>query len=336
MFKQTHNRSLSGPGNSLPSPAIILCFVIWTFAGCQSLQPAPEPVTYSTEDWTYKGVSGQKLTSAHYELYTTCIKRKPFLEALPVFMEACFSAYRELLPTEVELSEPMKSYLFLRRPEWERFTVEFTGPRAATYKQIRRGGYSERGVTVSFFTTQAATLSILAHEGLHQYLEVTGRSQIPAWINEGLACYFEAFELDQYNRPSFNPRNNTLRSPAMREALVNDSLIPLKEILGTHAGIAVQQHASHVRSYYAQEWSLVMYLLDSPRTNRYSPGFRLLLTELGTEAMNRKANAFMAADSEGEMSRGEAIFRAYITEDLEGFETDYRAFLRKLLDLREF
>ncbi len=312
------------------------CLTILTFAvGCEATKTKYEPVAVDIQPWSYKGVEGVKLTSPHYELHTTC-KRKPFVDALPGFMEACYTAYRELLPTSVEPAEPMKAYLFLRRIEWSRFTEEFAGPRAATYKQIRRGGYSERGVTVSFYTTQAASLSILAHEGLHQFLEVTGRGQIPAWINEGLACYFEAFELDVYNRPSFNPRKNTLRSPAMREALSTGALIPLKEILGTNAGIAVHKQSSHVRSYYAQEWSLVLFLLDSPHTNKYYPGFKMLLDELGTEAMNRKANAYLAADTEGTMSHGEAVFQAYITEDLEAFEADYRKFLYKLLDLRDF
>ncbi|MBK8269299.1 MAG: DUF1570 domain-containing protein [Planctomycetes bacterium] len=304
--------------------------------GCQSAQPMSDPVIYETHDWNYGKSKGLRLVSPHYELHTTCIKRKPFVEAMPGFMEACYEAYRKLLPTTTEPAEPMKSYLFLRRAEWEHFTNAFAGPRASTYKQIRRGGYSERGVTVSFYTTQASTLAILAHEGLHQYLDITGRSQIPAWINEGLACYFEAFELDIYNHPTFKPENNALRSPAMREALTNETLIPLKEILGTHAGIAIHKQSSHVRSYYAQEWSLVLFLLDSPATNKYAPGFKTLLDELGTEAMNRKANAYIAADSEGSLSRGEAIFRAYITEDLEAFDADYRKFLHELLDLKQF
>lgn len=303
--------------------------------GCGSGIIEREPVKFTIEDWTYKGAPGQKVVSDHYEIMTTC-QRKPFVSALPIFMETCYEEYRKVLPSNTQPIGRMPAYLFQRRREWERFTNDFTGPRAPTYRRIRRGGYSERGITVSFYTTQSATLSILAHEGLHQYLEATGRSQIPAWINEGLACYFEAFELDSRNRPSFVPLNNTLRRPSMREALSTETLIPLKEILGTHAGEAVHRESSHVRSYYAQEWSLVLFLLDSPATNRYAPGFKQLLEELGTENMNRKANAYLAADTEGKLSRGEAIFKAYITEDLEAFESDYRAYLHKILDLGPF
>ncbi|HWL92819.1 MAG TPA: DUF1570 domain-containing protein [Phycisphaerae bacterium] len=311
-----------------------LVLFAWWAAGCQ-LNQRHEAVAFSTEAWKYKGVEGTKIVSDHYEIYTTC-KRKPFLDALPTFMEACYLEYRRVLPTAAAPTERMKTYVFLRRAEWSRFTEEFAGPRAATYKQIRHGGYSEGGVTVSFYTNQATTFSILAHEGLHQYLEITGRHLIPAWINEGLACYFEAFEIDFHNRPTFIPQNNSLRSAAMREALANDALIPLREILDTNAGIAVHKQSSHVRSYYAQEWSLVLFLLDSPLTNKYHAGFKLLLDELGTEAMHRKATALLSADTAGQLSLGEAVFRAYITDRLDAFDADYRAFLRKRLDLREF
>ncbi len=290
---------------------------------------------YEIEDWQYKGAKGHKLSSDLYTIYTTN-RRKPFITALPGFLESCYHAYAELLPSPGDVPTPLKTYLFQSRRHWEHFTRKLVPPeRAATYMKIRRGGFSEQGLTVSHYSSQRGTLSILAHEGLHQYLEVTGRSRIPAWINEGLACYFESFDLDASNRPVFNPWKNYLRTPGLRDALGSDALIPLKEILGTNAGIAVQQQSRHVRSYYSQEWSLILFLLRDPLTNRYHAGFRRLLDELGTDGMRRKARAYLAADTDGTISYGEAVFRAYVTEDLDAFESDYRAFLHELLDLKE-
>ena len=302
--------------------------------GCQN-PFEPTPILFKTEDWTYKGAKGLKLKSDRYEIYSTC-KRKPFVEALPGFLETCYKAYDELLPTETVPAEPLKTYLFKTRPQWERFTEEFSPRRAPTYKRIRRGGYSERGITASHYSSQRSTLSILAHEGLHQYLEITGRHQIPAWVNEGLACYFESFELDGNNRPVFKPNMNTLRSPSLRKALAADSLIPLREVLATNAGIVVQGRSQRVQSCYAQWWSLVLFLLQPSSSNRYSEGFGELLDELGSEAMKRKANGYLAADTDNTLSFGEAVFQAYITEDLETFESDYKKYLYKLLNLRTY
>ncbi len=293
-----------------------------------------EATHFTTEDWTFHGATGSELTSEHYVIYTTC-KRKPFVRALPGFLESCYEAYAELLPAETMTAAPLPTYLFQRRGQWEQFTREFSPGRAKTYMRIRRGGYSERGVTVSHYSTQRSSLSILAHEGLHQFLSATGRDRIPAWINEGLACYFESFDLVN-GRPAFDPRNNTLRTPSMRKALATESLIPLRHVLATNAGLAVHEKSQHVYSYYAQEWSLIVFLLHSPMTNPYYAGFRQLLDELGTEAMKRKTNAYLATDTDGALSRGEAVFEAYITDDLARFESDYRKFLHKLLNLKTF
>lgn len=310
------------------------CLVVAPLLGtaCSQLSP-PEPVVFKTEDWTYRGTPGKKLTSSHYVVYTTC-KNERFVNALPTFLESCWDAYEELIPTQHSLEQPLPTYFFGTRWQWERFTEEFTGPRAPTYKKIRSGGFSERGVTISHYSSQRASLSILAHEGLHQYLEVTRGKNIPAWLNEGLACYFESFDVDTANRALFRPEKNTLRIPALREALVAQTLIPLREILSTNAGIAVQQSSTHVQNYYAQEWSLVLFLMRDSQDNLYRDAFRQLLNELGTEDMDRKARAYLAADTDARMSTGEAIFRAYLTEDVDGFEKQYHAYLHKLLGLK--
>ena len=312
------------------APAFLILTAV---SGCSqlSLQSA-EPVQFQQEEWTYRNSKGVKLTSDHYVIYTTC-KAKPFTDAMPTFLEACWDTYAEILPPKRMPQEPLATYLFQSRWDWERFTEEFTGPRASIYKQIRSGGYSERGLTVSHYGSRRSTLSILAHEGLHQFLEVTHDKPIPAWINEGLACYFEAFELGQDNRPIFTHERNTLRRPALRTAYSHGKLQPLARILATDAGQEIHKPSAEVLTYYSQAWSLVVFLMRSDFDNEYRDGFTTLLNELGSEEMDRKARAFLAADTDGQMSRGEAIFRAYVTDDLEAFDLQYQAWLLGFLEL---
>lgn len=317
---------------------------IWWFAalllpfGCTGpfnpLATTPDPIETTESDWKFGRSKGRKIASPNYVLYTTC-QREQFVRSLPKFLESCFEEYQRLLPTSSPPGQKLDTYLFCARSDWESFTKEFSPARFPTYKRIRRGGYSERGITVSHYSSQRGTLSILAHEGLHQYLEVTGRGRIPAWINEGLACYFESFDFVD-GVPRFDPRRNTLRSPFLREALVRDALIPLSDILETNAGAAVHGNTNHVRSYYAQEWSLVLFLLDSSAPGAYRSGFRDLLNDLGSDNLRSRAEAVMNAarvSGRPQVSPGEAVFRAYITDDLEQFESDYRAFLLDLLRL---
>lgn len=318
----THRRAAAAMG---------LCLI--SLMGCAN-ELSQKQIHFTTADWTFQGSTGSKLTSDHYVIYTTC-KRKPFVQALPGFLETCHRAYAQLLPADTMAAVPLPTYFFQRRTEWERFTREFSPRRADTYMRIRRGGFTERGVTVSHYSTQHSSLSILAHEGLHQFLAATGRDRIPAWINEGLACYFESFDLVN-GRPVFDPRNNTLRTPALRKALAEGSLIPLRHVLATNAGLAMHEKSQHVYSYYAQEWSLIHFLLHSPINNPYHAGFRKLLDELGTEAMKRKTNAYLATDTDGTLSLGEAVFQAYVTDDFTQFEADYKKFIHELLDLKTF
>ncbi len=300
--------------------------------GCGDILRGPIPVTFEREEWSFSNAKGAKLTSEHYVIHTTC-KSKPFTDALPQFVESCWSAYAELLPSDRAPDRPLETYLFQTRWQWERFTEEFAGARADTYMQIRSGGYSERGVTVSHYGTRRQTLSILAHEGLHQYLEVTHGRPIPAWVNEGLACYFESFDLTPDGRAVFVPERNSLRTPALREALRTKSLQPLSQILATDAGREIHKPSAGVLTYYAEAWSLVVFLMRPRHVNPYHDGFRQMLRDLGTDAMERKARAFMAADTDGRMSRGEAIFRAYVTDDTERFWSDYEQYLYQLLSM---
>ena len=304
---------------------------IQTAGGCKTGHVNP-PVQFTSEDWSFHGAPGRKLSSDHYVLYTTH-KAKPFVDSLPGFMESSWAAYEKVIPSQGG-EHKCDSYLFGTRAQWERFSEEFSPARAETYKKIRSGGYSERGITASHYDSQRSTLSVLAHEGLHQYLEVTRGKEIPAWLNEGLACYFEMFDLDYDNRPIFRPEANTLRLPGLREAVLSKGLIPLKDILNTNAGLEVQKKSTHVRNYYSQEWALVLFLMRPAKHNPYSAGFHQLLAEVGTENMTRRARAIMAADTEGNMGFGEAVFRAYITDDLEGFQGAYESYIQDLVGMK--
>ena len=127
-------------------PAWILVVGALAGAGCPSAEKHTQ-VSFAREGWNYRGAKGTQCASAHYILRTTCTS-KPFVDALPGFLESCYVAYSELLPPQGAADKPLDTYLFQTRWQWERFTEQFAGPRAATYKQIRSGGYSERGVTV--------------------------------------------------------------------------------------------------------------------------------------------------------------------------------------------
>jgi hypothetical protein len=181
-----------------------------------------------------------------------------------------------------------------------------------------------------YYLRRIYTLSVIAHEGFHQYLGAQHATRVPAWVNEGLACYCESFQFRD-DVPVFTPMENGFRREPLREVLVSDTLIPLRSLLATNAGeVIVQNQSARTRAYYAQVWALVCMLRDGA-DGRYRRGFDTLCKDIGSRQMSVKARAAqIAAPDPSGTSFGESVFRAYITDDLEGFERSYHAYLRSL------
>ncbi len=316
----------------LGSAALLGCGAVGM--GCaQPVQPAPPPVEFTRADWTFAGARGAEIVTPHYKVRTTCLDDR-LLAALPEFLESCWSGYESIVPAARPSGDPALCYLFQTRAQWEQFTRTFSPARARTYLLIRSGGYEERGVTVSHYDRMVTTFAVLAHEGLHQYLSVTRGGRLPAWVNEGLACYFEAYDLARSGRATFRPRDNLIRRNNLREASYNRQFFELKELLSTDAGRVVALPSARVRTYYAQAWSVVLFLLErDPQTDPGAAGFRRLLDDLGSEHMVREARLAATRLGAPDMELGEAVFRAYVSDDLKHFQSRYEAFVAELLRL---
>jgi len=296
-------------------------------SGCASWQPHP-PVAVETQEWkSPTGFTGQQLITEHYDMHITA-KDDVLCQYIPPFMETTFAKYCDLKPAPVETNEQLAIYLFETRREWVDFTRHFAPQQADTYLHIQSGGYTDqpRATAVAYDLGRDLTLSLLAHEGMHQYLARYFPETIPAWLNEGLATQWEAFDL-RGDRPVFRPRKNFMRTNDLREAL-NTELIPLPELLNMHAGDAVRKTGRKVRTYYAQIWSMFLFLREGP----YAEKFAVLLQDAGTNRQKIALKGYKAVTSDAAaMSDGEILFRQYITEDYDKFINEYREYARLLV-----
>jgi hypothetical protein len=298
--------------------------------GCASSEPQIE---YSVDrrDWEpAEGITGIQYLTDHYNIRVT--SRDPMLqEYVPGFMEGCFAAYSGIMPPVREQPKKLDIYLFGNRAEWARFTQAFRPMQADTYLHIQSGGYMDQatGTSVVWDIRRDLTLSLLAHEGWHAYLARYFPTMVPAWLNEGLATQFEAFDL-RGDYPVFTPKKNYLRRNSLREALtVPDGLVPTRKLLAMHAGQAVVETGQVSRGYYAQVWSLV-YMLQNH--DGYHEAFDALLVDAGTERLRQAISAYRATTPDsGDLTDGEVLFMHYITDDLEAFDADYEAFCRGLV-----
>jgi len=298
-------------------------------AGCRSNPSLPE-FTAVEEEWSYGQRTGKLLRTDHFEIRTTAADPE-FVDVLPLFLETAYQQYAELVPVATPAATKLQTYVFANRGEWDRYVRETFPARYPVYARISAGGFADRNQCVAYYMPQRIyTLSIIAHEGLHQYLGAMFNVPVPAWLNEGLACYCETFQFKK-GVPVFTPLDNSFRMNSLRQSLAGGSLIPLKEMLATDAGqVIVRSQSATTRAYYAQAWALVC-MLRHGLHGKYRDGFDRMCADIGRrESVVRAQAARIAAPEPSATSMGEALFRAYISTDLEEFEAEYGQYMRQV------
>ncbi len=301
----------------------LVTLLVAVIGGCQSLQGT----IYQSSPWPLKHHTGTILDTPHYRIYTT-IKDKDFYSAAVDLAEGQYRRFCQDLKREPK--EKMTVYIFYDVNQWIAFTKSKFGDQADAYMRIRNGGYTADNLAAFYYLGRYPTLTIMAHELFHLYVNMmAGKEPVPAWVNEGMACYFEAHEWDVM-KVVYTPRKNLFRQQNLAEAVGAKKLIPLKEILATHAGEVSKSSQMKVLTYYAQLWAMTQFMQDP--TSPYHANFQKLLAELGTRDMMVKARGFAATLSgEENISFGEAVFRKYITNDLDEFEEKFNAYLPRLI-----
>jgi hypothetical protein len=110
------------------------------------------------------------------------------------------------------------------------------------------------------------TLSILYHEATHQFVRmVVPHREIPLWLNEGLAVYFENSEYRGGKlRTGIIPRS---RLALLQRHLQKGKYVPLRDLMK-------RGRDSFDGVCYAESWSLVYFFVHA-RGGRYSKHFSL-------------------------------------------------------------
>ncbi len=279
-------------------------------------------IAVNIEPWSEEGLTGRRLVTEHFEIIST-LRDAELEAALPGFLEACHSQYEAMIPSPAGVEMKLPAYIFGTRSEWARFVQRRFPTRYDVYSRIRTGGFTEGRTSVSFHVNRAATLATLAHEGWHQYIGARLEKPIPAWLNEGLACYHEAIELAG-TTPRFTPQHNTFRINSLREAIQTDNAMSLQEIVDTDAGqVITRYHAGISQIYYAQAWALATFLRHGA-SGQHAPAFERMLRDLadGTFAV-RVSAATLGTTGAGDTSLGEAVFKAYFGHTPDQLADDY-------------
>jgi len=220
----------------------------------------------------------------------------------------------------------MPTYLFGSRAEWEQFTRRRFPERFDVYSRIRSGGFTEGDTSVSFFVNRATTLATLAHEGWHQYVGARCRGPVPAWLNEGFACFHEAVETST-GRPRFTPGKNSHRINSLRDGLQRDDVLTLRQILETDAGTVISREDSvRTQVYYAQTWALVMFL-RSGVNGRYASKLHALISDVAGDEYRVRESAARLRKHAPDASDAAVVFEEYFGVHPDDLNAEYYDYL---------
>ena len=291
----------------------------------------------SSERWQYPYGTGVKLSSRHYRIYAS-VENATLLTNLPGFLEAAYANYVELtgLPPRNK-GERLDVYMLASRQQWAELTRWVLGPDTAALS-VGAGGYSYKGVGVYWDLRRRATLSVAAHEGLHQFLHHNLRHRLPLCIEEGLAVNAEGFHI-RGERVVFLPSHNPARYVALRTAIIQERFLPMERLMSMNGAEVVSGTAERALGWYSQVWALIQFLRSD---ERYRVGLERMIADA---AAGRFHGALQVSAAEyGRMRRRGAtyhkrvsrpLFAHYITGDLEAFDREFLSFAWKLAKLSD-
>ena len=294
------------------------------------------PTLHAVEAWESDYGPGLKLTTAHYEIFTTFLEPL-MLRRIPGFMESAYRAYNDQLPRPIEASGKSTVYLFANRRQWEDFTKTFAGDKAELFCKIRAGAYYLNGACVTYNIGTKRTLSALGHEGWHQFNTRHFAYRLPSWLDEGVAMLFETstYKDGIYH---FRPSDNSYRLDALRKTLATNQQMPLQELIAINPGeVLATDQAEPVKAFYSQSYALVRFLRETD-LGKYAASYqRMLWDGLRGNWPLSQTDKTIAQDRNvprtvrWNRAVGPELFKHYISGDIDYIEKEYLAFCRQIV-----
>jgi hypothetical protein len=230
-------------------------------------------------------------------------------------------------------SEPLDLYIFASREPWEAWTRKTLGKEAGVYLSLGRGGFTSDGVSVLYDIGRVDTLTIAAHEGWHQFSQLSLKHPLPTWMEEGLACWMEGTRMARDGTPTaFRPWRNFERWNELRNAVRENRLIPLGELLGNSPQQCLEKGKDRLLTYYAECWALI-HFLNEGEGGKYHDKLLQLMQDaaqgrIAGRLIGSRAIANPVQRQQAVKTRvGNAVVLEYFNPDFAAFEDEYQRFI---------
>ena len=293
------------------------------------------PELRAVEVWDNAYGPGLKLTTAHYEIFTTLLRYSMLRQSAEI-IESAYKAYNLQLPEPIETRNRFVIYLFADRWQWEAFTNDFAGEQAGIFRRIKAGAYCHNGACVAYDIGCERTFSVLAHEGWHQFSDRHFKFRLPSWLDEGIAMLFETQQTED-GTFGFEPTKNVYRLDALKKTMSKNKMLPLRDLIVTTPGdVLATDQTEAVMGFYSQSYALIRFLREADGGKRLNDYHRLLADGLRGNWPLDKVSMKIAADRNiprnilWNQFVSLVLFHEYIGDDFEPIEKEYLAFCRQI------
>lgn len=178
----------------------------------------------------------------HYIIKTNLSKEA--LNDICYVMECFYNEAKKIFKLVKDPGTKLKVYVFKDRAEYNANGGQGEGVfmSSSSGKQI-----------MTFYHPAGSTTSILLHEGTHQFVNLVCNANMPIWINEGLATYYESSKFEGATLKTNIVNQNRLQ--LIRNLILKKDVPRLEDIINIRqANFAIYE--------YAHTWSLVYFFMN--------------------------------------------------------------------------
>lgn len=309
--------------------------LIWLavlLAGCaasskRNFEGPSAPAAFSVEPWAFKKDKGARLRSEHYDIYTT-INTPDVRRSIVQVMEAALVQYHKVAPGVLASDRPMDCFVMGNREQWMDLTRQRTGRDARGYFQINRGAFTVQDWYLAYYIGEAATYSVAAHEGWHQFVSRHFKGRMAPFLEEGISTMFEDIEWKD-DLPRWDLTRNRSRAQSLKRVVEGRFTFPLGEVLNMHAGDVIDQSGNRIEAFYAQAWAFATFLYYG-QDGKYRKGFQRLLAETADGTLVDPSRVYRSATAPWRKVDVKPILEHYLGTGFQTIDADFQAYVRKV------
>ncbi len=221
----------------------------------------------------------QKFRSKSYIIHTNLTRDE--VRGFGRHMDTVFAQYEERFREFHSRSQAhMPLYLLRTEAQYQQFMTSQNINATNTGGMFFFSPASQGLATWTQGRSRSQTFQVLQHEGFHQFAFNRLGKDLPTWINEGLAQYFEDAII--VGEKMTTGLASTRRLEQVQHALKSDTAIDFAQLVNLSperwANI-LHNNPDRAALVYAQSWSIVFFLIHG-ENDKYQPAFARYLQKV--------------------------------------------------------